>query len=182
MISQQIAKKYSNALFQLAKEKGLLDQAWEQFKSLAEYLRRDRSFKDFMLAPQVSDRKKEDLVRKAFHGKMEEPFFNFLMFLVEKRRIGFLLEIIEEFDRLVREDKGILKVTCITSAKITDDERRELIDRLAAKTSKEIEIEEKVDRSIIGGMVVMLHNQIIDGSIRHGLNLLRNRLLKVKVH
>ena len=90
MLAQQIAKKYSVALFGLAAQKGLLDTAWDQFGSLGEYLKADDTFLDFMSAPQVPDQHKEDLVTKAFSGKLEKSFFNFLMVLVRKRRIGFL--------------------------------------------------------------------------------------------
>jgi len=182
MLAQQIAKKYSTALFELAREKNLIDIAWEQFNSLAAYLRVDRTFLDFMTAPQVNDAKKESLIEKVFSGVLEKTFYNFLMFLARKRRIKFLPEIIEEFDRLYREHKGIARATVITAMPVTDQERQRIIDELASKTNLKIELEEKVDMAIIGGVVVKLHDQIIDGSIRHGLNLLRNRLMKVKVH
>ena len=182
MLAQQVAKKYSVALFSLAADKGLMDAAWDQFNALGEYLKKDKTFLDFMSAPQIPDQQKEDLVNKAFSGFMEKRFFNFLMMLVRKRRIGFLPEIIEEFDRLVRAEKGIARATCITVKPIVDNERRELIERLAKKTSLKIELVEKIDKAIIGGMIIILHNQIIDGSVRHGLSQLKNRLMKVKVH
>ena len=182
MLAQQVAKKYSVALFDLAAEKGILDTAWDQFGSLGEYLRTDDTFLNFMFAPQVPDQQKEDLVTKAFANKLEKCFFNFLMVLVRKRRVGFLPEIIDELDRLIRAEKGISRATCITVKPITDGERQKLIEELARKTSLKIELEEKIEKSILGGMIIILHNQIIDGSVRHGLDQLKNRLMKVKVH
>ena len=102
--------------------------------------------------------------------------------LIRKRRIGFLPDIIDELDRLIRAEKGISRATCITVKPITDGERQKLIEELARKTSLKIELEEKIDKSILGGMIIILHNQIIDGSVRHGLDQLKNRLMKVKVH
>ena len=182
MLAQQVAKKYSVALFELAREKSLIDIAWDQFNALAEFLRKDETFLDFMEAPQISDRDKMALVKKVFESRLERPFYDFLLFLVRKRRIRFLPEIVEYFDNLVREDKGLARATCISAMPITEAERREIISRLERKTSLKIELDERVDKSLIGGMVVMVKEQIIDGSIRHGLDLLRNRLLKVKVH
>jgi F-type H+-transporting ATPase subunit delta len=182
MLAQQVAKKYSAALFELARERNLIDIAWEQFNSLAEFLRRDETFLNFMEAPQISEQKKMALIEKVFENRLERPFYDFLLVLVGKRRIRFLPEIVEYFDNLVREDKGIARAICISAVPISDAERKEVIARLQRKTSLKIELEEKVDESLIGGMVVMFREQIIDGSIRHGLDLLRNRLLKVKVH
>lgn len=182
MLAQQVAKKYSVALFGLAADKDLLDRAWEQFGSLGEYLKADDTFLDFMSAPQVPDQHKEGLVTKAFSDKLEKCFFNFLMMLVRKRRISYLPDIIDELDRLIRAEKGISRATCITVHPITDGERQKLIKELARKTSLKIELEEKIDESILGGMIIILHNQIIDGSVRYGLDQLKNRLMKVKVH
>lgn len=182
MIAQQIAKKYSKALFELAKDKNLIDVAWEQFNSLGEYLKKDRTLVDFMTAPQVNDTDKLNLMKKIFETRLEITFFNFLMFLMKKRRIQFLSDIIEHLDILIREDKGLAKAVCITATPMIDIERAELIERLQKKTALKVELEEKIDPTVIGGMIVILHNQIIDGSIRFGLSQLKNRLMKVKVH
>jgi F-type H+-transporting ATPase subunit delta len=182
MLAQQVAKKYSMALFELARDKNIIDQAWEQFGSLQQFLKADRTFLDFMTAPQINDEKKRALIEKAFAGKLEAALFDFLMFLADKRRIKFLPEIIEEFDRRVREHKGIAKAVVVSAVPLSDEERQRIITELARKTSLKIELEEKIDKSVIGGMIIKLHDQIIDGSIRRGLDLLRNRLMKVKVH
>lgn len=182
MLAQQVGKKYGGALFQLAKEGNLVDEAWGQFDDLADYLRKDKSFLDFMAAPQIPDHEKEKLVTKAFQSRLEKPLFNFLMVLTRKRRIGYIIDIVEEFDRQVRAMKGIEKATCITAIPMSEKERTDIVSKLAAKTGLKIELVEKVDKAIIGGMIVILHNQIIDGSIRHGLARLKNRLMKVKVH
>jgi len=182
MIAQQVAKRYSSALFDLAREQNLLDQAWQQFKTLRGYLEKDKTFLDFMSAPQVPDEDKNNLIKKVFSSSLEKPLYNFMLFLAVKRRITFLPEIIDEFDRLVKAHKGIAKATCITVSKISDSERQKLIEQLKQKMSLEIELEEKLDKSILGGMIVILHNQIIDGSVSHGLEELKNRLMKVKVH
>jgi len=113
---------------------------------------------------------------------LEKCFYDFLLVLVKKRRIRFLPEIVDELDRLIRAEKGIARATCITVHPITDIERNRIINELTKKTSLKIELEEKIDLSILGGMIIILHNQIIDGSVRYGLDQLKNRLMKVKVH
>jgi F-type H+-transporting ATPase subunit delta len=182
MLLQPAAKRYARALFELAREKDLLDRAWEQFDALAEYLKKDKTFLNFISAPQILYVSKVNLMKTAFESRMERPFYDFLLFLLHKHRMNILPEIIDEFEELVRFERGIVRAICITSFTISDTERRVLIETLARKTAKKIELEEKIDKSIIGGMIVILNNQIIDGSIRYNLSLLRNRLMKVKVH
>jgi ATP synthase F1 delta subunit len=182
MLAQQVAKKYSGALLELAQEHNILDRAWTEFKAIGEFLKKDRTFLDFMSAPQVPGEAKDRLITKVFSTRLEKPLFNFILFLARKRRISFLPDIIVEFDRLVKAEKGIIRATCITTAKIPEAERQRLIEKLTKKTSLKVELDEKIDKSIIGGMIVILHNKIIDGSLRHGLDQLKNRLMKVRVH
>jgi F-type H+-transporting ATPase subunit delta len=182
MFAQQVAKKYSTALFELATEQNKIDSIWDQFNSLGELVRKDRTFLNFMAAPQISDAKKETLIKNTFSERLEKSLYNFLTFLARKRRIKYLPDIVEYFDELVREYKSIARATCITAIPISDEERQRVIDKLQAKTSLKIELVEKIDKSIIGGMIVLVRNQIIDGSIRQDLIELKNRLMKVKVH
>lgn len=182
MIAQEVAKKYARALLLSVREKGLLDSTADQFLQLRQVVETDSSLLNFLTAPHIPEERKTGLVRDLFSGKIERLYVEFLLVLVDKHRINYLLEIIIEFDRLVKAEKGILMATAITAIAITDSERDKLITKLAAKSRMKIELEEKVDPSIIGGMIVILHNEIIDGSIRYGLQCARDSLTAVRVH
>ena len=182
MLAQQVAKKYSRALFEVAKEKNLIDSAWEQFGAIAEYLKKEDTLIDFMTAPQVNDRDKYALIKSAFESRLEPPFYHFILMLVRKRRIQYLPDIIEALDELIREEKGIVRATSISAMPMTESERTDLIARLESKTAKKIELVEKIDKSLIGGIKVILQNQVIDGSLRYGLSQLKNKLMALKVH
>jgi F-type H+-transporting ATPase subunit delta len=112
---------------------------------------------------------------------MERPFVEFLLVLFDKHRINFLPEIVDQFDRLVKAEKGIAKVTVITAVPLSSGEEQGLMSTLAKKTGLTIELDKRVDPAIIGGVIIIMHDRIIDGSVRHGLNLLEEQLEKVKV-
>lgn len=182
MLTQEVAKKYANALFLSVKEKNLLDAAYDQFGSLKEMLDSDRTLLNFMSAPQVMDEHKLAVVRKVFESRLERLFVEFLVVLVEKNRINFLSEIIDELRRSIEAANGVGRVTVITAVPLKEDERSALAIKMADKTKLKIMLEEKVDAEIIGGMIIILHNEIIDGSIKHGLDLVGEQLSKVRVH
>ena len=181
MIAQQVAKKYSQALFAAAKDKGLVDAAHEQLGDLRKLIQHDDTLLKFLNAPHVLDEHKLALVRDAFGERLQQLFVEFLIVLVEKHRVMYLAEIIDEFVRLVEAEKGIARVTVITSRPLVEDQRQNLVTKLTAKTRLKVQLEEKVDPKILGGMIVILHNEIIDGSVRHGLDLIEEQLAKVKV-
>lgn len=181
MLAQEIGHKYAHALFMAAKAKNLLTQADEQFLALKQVLAQDRSLQSFLDAPQVPDDRKVALIRTVFGGRMELLFVEFLLVLLDKHRIKFLPDIIDEFDRLVKAEQGIARVTVITAVALSAHEEQTLMARLAARSGLKIELEKKVDSAILGGMIIIMHNQIIDGSIRHGLEQIQDRLGKLKV-
>ncbi len=181
MIAHEVAKKYARALLLAVKEKKLVEKADEQFRGLQELIRKDRSLINFLTAPQVSDEKKYDLVRTVFSGRLEQIFIEFLIILIDKHRIKFLPDIIGEFDRLLKAEKGIIKATVISAVKLDPKVYEELKPKLEKKTGLKVEIEKKIDPSILGGMIVIMYDEIIDGSVRHGLDLIRERLARVKV-
>ncbi len=181
MIAQEVAKKYAHALFLAARDKGLIDAAYEQLDDLKSFVEKDPTLLRFLSAPQVLEENKLSLVRTVFGPRLERLFVEFLVVLVNKHRVAHLAEIIDEFLRLVEAEKGIGRATVITARPLDPKERSALITRLAAKTGLRIETEEKVDPKVLGGMIVIMHNEIIDGSVRHGLDLIEDQLAKVKV-
>lgn len=182
MLSQEVAKIYANALLLSVVEKGMIDVGYDQFKSFKELVAKDKTLVHFLASPQVLDENKKSLIRDVFSSRIEKLFVEFLVVLVNKNRVNFLPEIIDEFTRLIEAERGIGRVSVITAVPLIEDERIKLKDRMQKKTNLDIILEEKVDPSIIGGMIIILHNEIIDGSISHGLNTVEEKLSKVRVH
>jgi len=182
VLSQEVAKKYSSALFLSLKERNLLDDAYEQFNSLKELLDFDKTLLNFLSAPHVLDEQKLNVIRKVFSSSLNELFVEFLVVLVDKNRVNFLPEIINELKRMIEAEKGIGRVTVISAVALNETERKNLSEKMAKKTGLKIILEERIDRSIIAGMIIILHNEIIDGSTKHKLDLLEDQLSKVRVH
>jgi F-type H+-transporting ATPase subunit delta len=182
MIAQEVAKKYATALFLSVKEKGFLDQAEEQFLDLRKVLREDRSLMNFLTAPQIPEEAKAEMIRKVFGQRMDRIFLEFLLVLVDKHRAMYLVEIIDKFDELYKDEKGILTVRAITAVALSEFEETKLVANLTAKTGKKIDLRKRIDPTILGGVILMTRNEIIDGSVRFQLSQIRDQLAHVKVH
>ena len=113
---------------------------------------------------------------------MEQLFVEFLIVLLEKKRVGYLTQIVDEFIELVENEKGIERVQVTTARTLEESQKNQLIQKLAAKTGLKIVLEEKVDPAMIGGMIVVIEDQIIDGSVQHGLTMVAEQLGKVRVN
>ncbi|MCX6834864.1 MAG: ATP synthase F1 subunit delta [candidate division Zixibacteria bacterium] len=182
MIAQQVAKKYSTALFLSAGRRGLLDEAYTQFTDLKTVLRTDPALVKFLSSPKIEEEQKLDLLHRVFGERMQRLFLEFLIVLVRKRRAMYLVHVIDAFDLMVERHKGIVRATATTAVPLSGDEEKRLIERLSAKSGKKIELERKIDPRLIGGMVVRVGDEMIDGSVRYGLVKLEERLNHIKVH
>ena len=162
-------------------EKGLIDIAYEQLEDLRKFIEKDNTLLNFLKAPQVLEENKIALMRDVFGKRLERLFIEFLVVLIVKHRMAHLAKIIDDFIRLVEAEKGIARATVIVANPLDDDQRQNLITRLAAKTDLTVQLEVKVDAGILGGMIVILHDEIIDGSVHHELEMIKKQLAKVKV-
>ena len=182
MIAQQVAKKYSTALFLSAGRRGLLDEAYTQFTELKTALKTDPALLKFLSSPRIAEEEKINLLHRVFGERMQTLFLEFLTVLVRKRRAMYLVHVIDAFDLMVERHKGIVRATATTAVPLSGDEEKRLVDQLSAKTGKKIELERRIDPRLIGGMVVLVGDEIIDGSVKYGLVKLEERLNHIKVH
>lgn len=192
MQNELIAQKYSSALFAVVRKRAeqLKDpqerDRWmktveAQVAELDSFLSGNPSFLSFLLAPQFLDSDKTALVKKVLADWLDPLLIDFILFLMEKHRIGYLHQIITHFLLLEADAKGHLEVDVTTAVELTNQERESLKSRLGVKTGKIIELRERIDPHILGGMILILRDRIIDGSVRHKLTVLKEELLKVAV-
>lgn len=181
MISREVAKKYANAMFMASKEKEILPEVYEQLGHLDNIAHSEKAFLEFLKSPRFTEKDKKTFVANVLQKRVHAIIVQFLYILLEKNRIKFLREIIDEFNRMVEAQRGIGRATVISAMPLTETEKRNLIDKLAAKLKLKIKLEQEIDSNIMGGVIVITHDQIIDGSVKHGLDLLEQSLYKVRV-
>ena len=182
MIPSGLAKRYADALFSTALRKDIAVELEENCRAFVELLRINPGFKQYLLSPQVRTEDKTGLLQKTLGDTVAPLFMNFLLLLIQKERFYFIEEIASAYIDLHEQHRGIQKATAISAVPLEDDLRERLIARLEQETEKKIRLKTKVDPAIIGGMIVILDNKILDGSVRHKLERMRNSLREVKVY
>ena len=182
MIGTQVAKKYGTALFQVGKKTGQVEAFFDDLRAIREYVKSDDTLLLFIRAPQITDADKEAVIKAAFFERVSRPVFEFLTILNQKRRLPLIVEIVDYFEQLYLETIGVVKAVITTAVPLGDESLRMLVGKLEKLTGKTVRAEAKIDPEIIGGVVVVLHNQVIDKSIRYQLQRLKEQLMALKVH
>jgi len=182
MRETRVARRYALALFKTAQDGGNLEIVATDLHQISSFSNKDKQFLNYLKAPQVPTEQKIKLLRDLFTTRLSPRLLLFLELLLEKHRTELLPEIADEFEKLMEDHQGLIKARVITATHLDSDVKEQLIAKLEKTTGKKIEIKHKIDKSIIGGIIVYLHNKVIDRSIRQQLQVLKNNLLKVKVH
>jgi F-type H+-transporting ATPase subunit delta len=172
---EEIAKVYSEALFEVAQEKDELDEIREQLGQFADAVSGDRDLQAFFFSPYFSSAEKRDGLAKSLDGASPE-LVNFLEMLAEKHRMPALFRIRARFDELWDEANERLEVTVTSAIELDPSVVESIGAEIEKKTGKTIELTSKVDDSIIGGLVLQVGNRVMDASVRTRLDKLRREV------
>lgn len=182
MKETRVARRYAHALFNTAVSKNTVDIIASELFQLKTLCDKDKTFIQFLWAPQVLTEHKIAVIKLLFTTRLSQALLSFLFLLIEKRRIEFLRQIADEYEKFLEDYKGLIKAKVVTAVVIDEDFKNRLKEKLENISGKKIEIIHKIDKSILGGIIVHLNNQVIDRSIRYQLNTLRHDLMAIKVH
>lgn len=178
-----IARPYAEALFELAREAGTLEE-WSSALGLASELMVDGQVAGFLANPSLSDDERLEFVTglasSAGHagllGGDDRHGTNFLKLLIENDRIDVLPEIAEHFETLKAETENVVDVTVTSAAALDEAQKRAIANSLRKRLGREIRLETELDEDLIGGAVIRAGDVVIDGSLRARLEGLAHAL------
>jgi F-type H+-transporting ATPase subunit delta len=182
MIESRVAVKYATALFRTAKRTAQVESISRDLATFSDLLSKNVLLKNFVESPQVLESDKKRLLASTFKPMISEALFSFIMLVLSKHRIRYLMSMEKEFQRLVREDQGIVEARIVTARSLDQALTDQLREELRRSTAKKVEMKSEVDPSLIGGIVVILGDKIIDRSIRYQLDRLKDRMSALKVY
>ncbi len=184
MRSQVIARNYAETLLALAERHGgraTAEEFLRHIEELADLLEREPRVREFLVTPRVSGAAKQQALRATLAGRVPELFLRFVLVVVEKRRQALLREIASAYRDRVDEMLGRVRVSVAIShapdARLQEEIRR----ALEARLGKTVIPTFSVDPDLLGGVVVRIGDQILDGSLRSRATHLRRRLLEVEI-
>lgn len=174
---EEIAEVYARSLFEVAKDKGDLDRVHDELGEFADAMAGDQQMQVFFFSPYFSSQEKKDGLDKLIDDA-DENLTRFLELLAERHRMPVLFRIRRTFDDMWRKENKRLPVT-VTSAVDLDDEMVEGIGKkIEEQTGQQIELSNRVDPEVLGGLVLQVGNQVLDASVRNRLEKLRKSVAR----
>jgi F-type H+-transporting ATPase subunit delta len=174
---EEIADVYSRALFEAAKENGVLDRVRDELGQFADALDSDRNLQVFLFSPYFSSEEKKDGVRRIV-SDADERLVNFLELLAERHRMPAIFRIRRTLESMWAEENRLLPVTVTSAVELDEGLVNDIGKRIEEQTGRRVELSSNVDPDVLGGLQVRVGNMVLDATVRNRLEQLRKQVAK----
>lgn len=172
----EIASRYAVALFTIAEEENKILDIQLEVEQINQIFNENGEFVDVLNSAFLTREEKIKTLEKVLVG-VNENIVSLLKVVVNNNRASYIPVIFEAFNTLCNDSRGILEGIIYSTEKLDS----KVIDRISAKISKlenrTVKLKNKIDPSLIGGVKVVVHDRIYDGSIKNQLSQMKENLL-----
>ena len=171
------ARRYAQAVFQIALERDALEMWAEDLRVLATGLE-NRELAELLDAPQVPVATKVRMIGEVLGDSVDELARNLLAVLAGRSLAHLLPSVADEFGRLVDEHNGIARGEVVSAVPLTETQAEKVNQALSDIVGKPLRLTASVDAGIVGGVVARVGDRVIDGSVRTTLREMRRALVE----
>lgn len=166
-VMSQVVSPYAEALMSMAKANDLTDRIAEDMSFLHDALEASDDLSSFLANPLLPDDAKKEVLRQVASEQVHPYTLNFLMVLVDRKRILLLSDVCNRYKELLRQLNQTVLAEVVSAVPISDEQkdavRQKVIDITGARAA---ELETSVDPDLIGGVVIKVGSQVFDASLR----------------
>ena len=176
-MQSRAAHRYARALFALAQEEGGAASIRGELDDMARLLAANPDLRRRLFQPLHPVHERRQVLKSVCErGRGSQTIQNFFAYLIDQRRLVAFDAIRDEFNRLADEAAGRIRAEVQSASPLRDEQRAQLVDALARRTGKNIDLTVQVDPSLIGGAIATVGGLVFDGSLRTQLSQLRGTL------
>ncbi len=174
-----IADRYAQALFEVGEETQTTSELYKELNELLEIFNQNKDFYSFLKSPLISSEDKKNVIQNVFKNQLSDNMNNFLKIIIDKDRTSAIENIKESYKNLLNDKNNVLEGTVITAVELNEKEIKDLEKNLSIKYNKNVTLTNVVDETILGGVLVKLGNEEIDGTVKTRLSKMKKQLSQV---
>ncbi|MEA5510682.1 ATP synthase F1 subunit delta [Crocosphaera sp. UHCC 0190] len=167
LLSKEIAEPYAQALMSLAESHHITESIGEDCRAILEMLEDCSDLRAFVSSPIIKEEDKRAVLTRILGRDIHHYLRNFVMLLVDKRRITFLEDICQQYLALLRKLTNTVLAEVTASTELNDEQRRAVSDKIKVLTgARSVEMKTYADPDLIGGVIIKVGSQVFDASLR----------------
>ena len=181
MFAKVIADRYARAVLHDCPDLASIERAKNELDAFGDAYRASTEVRAFLLDPKMPPQVKISILRAGFSEKLGPQVLHLLMLLLVKRRQSILPDIADRYTELVDQVRGVEVAELVTAVEIDPELRNRLIESIQRFSTRDVEVNLKIDQSILGGVVVRLGDRLIDGSLKRRFQDIRRTMLAARL-
>ena len=172
----EVGSVYGGALFDLAADEGVTREIWGQLQALSESFSQEPAFLKLLSAHSLPKKERCKIIDEGFAGKLHPYVVNFLKLLTEKGYARHFSHCCDAYRVRYNQANNILPVTAVTAVALNETQSLRLQTKLQEQTGKTIELINRVDPGVLGGVRLDFDGKCVDDTLTHRLDSIRNML------
>lgn len=180
MNQSKISVRYAKAFFEFAKEKGILENVIADVKLLIKSLGEIPELAEVFQNPIVKPSGKKAFVSSLLKGKVSEETIDFLNLEIENGREMYTQDILRNMLTIYRKEQGITAVTLTSATPLSKEQENSVADLVKKTRNTEVELQTKVDPTLMGGFILRVEDQQYDASVSSRLKQIKKELIANK--
>ena len=180
-MAELVSKRYASALFELAFEEQKHHKVQEELAFIRSCIEDEPSFFELLKSPLITADEKKDIISNIFRDRVCMEVLNFQYIIIDKGREAYIKDIVNEYILLVDSVQNKVDAVAITAVPMEKQDLLMLQANLSKSSGKNIQLQNQVDPTIIGGVLVKIGDKVIDGTIKNRLATMQEQLSKILV-
>lgn len=171
-----LARGYAQALFQVARAEGALEQVENELFHFARLLEREPKLREALTDIGLPPEHRGKMVSELLGAKASPHTSNIIAFVVQQGRARELTKIIDSLVELAAEERRHAVAEVRSAVPLDEDQQRTLAEAIQSATGRQVDLKVVVDESVIGGLLIRVGDQVFDGTVRRRLELAKQHI------
>ena len=172
MAGARAAIRYAKAVLSLASDQNTAEVVNSDMKLIADTIAENKELNDMLQSPVITSSDKKAVLLEVFKASNKNTL-DLISTLSTNNRISILQHVASKYNQLFDESKGIQIATVTTAVELTEDLKKKVLAKAKALTGKDVEVQNIIDESILGGFILRIGDTQYNASVANQLNKLK---------
>lgn len=174
---ETVSSRYGLALYSLALEEKKVEALQKEVKEIRSIFKKNTDFIMILGSSFLSLKERQEILEKTL-VKVDERIISLIEVVMENNRTSVLMDIFDSFNSYCNEYLGVSEGKIISAFKLEQTVIKQIEEKISKIEKQKVELKNEIDPSLIGGVKVVIHDHIYDGSIKHQIETMKIDLLK----
>ena len=174
---ETVSSRYGLALYSLALEEKKVEALQKEVKEIKSIFKENTDFIMILGSSFLSLKERQEILEKTL-VKVDERIISLIEVVMENNRTSVLMDIFDSFNSYCNEYLGVSEGKIISAFKLEQTVIKQIEEKISKIEKQKVELKNEIDPSLIGGVKVVIHDHIYDGSIKHQIETMKIDLLK----